>query len=82
MYRRVSPHLPRPAPAAPCARSIKDNPVPVEFPISVIGAKPQVLAYLNDGSPPPDPTKQPPAPNRLLTEGVQVRPRRPAARAY
>lgn len=36
--------------------------MPVEFPISVIGAKPQVLVYLNDGTPPPDPTRPPPPP--------------------
>ncbi|KAG2489301.1 hypothetical protein HYH03_012133 [Edaphochlamys debaryana] len=32
---------------------IKDNPTPVEFPISLIGAKPQVMVRLNDGTPPP-----------------------------
>ncbi len=58
---------------------IRDSPIPVEFPISVIGSKPQMLAYLDDGSPPPSLPPEPkpgekpaPAPpNKLLTEGVQ-----------
>ncbi|KXZ49496.1 hypothetical protein GPECTOR_21g722 [Gonium pectorale] len=53
---------------------VKDNPTPVEFPISVIGAKPQVHVRLNDGTPPPDLSALAPGaphpPNRLLTEGI------------
>ena len=58
---------------------IKDNPHPVEFPVAVIGAKPTVLAYLDDGAgpPPPPPVLAPgekagPLPvNKLLVEGIQ-----------
>lgn len=58
---------------------IKDNPTRVEFPLAVIGAKPTVLAYLDDGSGPPPPPPPlvpgekpgPPPVNKLLVEGIQ-----------
>ena len=58
---------------------IKENPNPVEFPISVIGAKPKTLAYLDDGTGPPPPPPPlapgekpgPPPVNKLLVDGIQ-----------
>ncbi len=52
---------PRPALAGPqegvvedtLVVKIKDNPTPVVFPLSVIGAKPQVHVRLDDGTPGP-----------------------------
>ncbi len=52
------------------ARRLRDNPTPLEFPISFIGAKPAVQVTLNDPPPPPPPAiAAGPSAARLSTDG-------------